>query len=122
MTANLPRRNIVRDVALIVVGAIVYAIGLNCFEIPNGLAAGGAVGLTTISRELLFRNFGVLVPVGMQVLAINVVLLVVVYFRRGLAGATRTVMGIVAQIDPNAIVAISEVYESFGQGFQSLAG
>lgn len=56
MTANLLRRNIVRDVALIAVGAIVYAIGLNCFEIPNGLAAGGAVGLATISRELLFRT------------------------------------------------------------------
>lgn len=35
---------------------------------------------------------------------------------------TPLLKAVVAQIDPNAIVAISEVYEAFGQGFQSLAG
>ena len=48
MPFHFLRSGIVRDVALILVGSAVFAVGLNCFEIPNGIAAGGAAGLATV--------------------------------------------------------------------------
>lgn len=95
MPIDLLRRNIVRDSALIVVGAVIYAIGLNCFEVPNGLAAGGAAGLATIMRAVFLR-YGYSVPIGAQVLCINVLLLAVVLRQGGLRYAARTIIGIIA--------------------------
>ena len=58
-------RGFTRDVITIIFGSIIFAIGLDCFEIPNGLAAGGASGLATISGELCRRNGLPVLPVGM---------------------------------------------------------
>ena len=49
-------RGFSRDAITIIVGSIIFAVGLNCFEIPNGLAAGGATGLATIAAELCRRS------------------------------------------------------------------
>lgn len=67
-----------RDAITIIAGSIIFAVGLDCLEIPNGLAAGGASGLATIVAELCKRNGLPVLPIGMQVLALNVLLMVAV--------------------------------------------
>ena len=55
------RWDLLYDTAMIVLGSIVFAIGLDCFEIPYGLAAGGASGLATIIAAVL-RPHGIILP------------------------------------------------------------
>lgn len=86
-------RRLVRDALLIVGGSVLYAIGIDCFELPNGIAAGGLTGLATIIHAVA-RQAGVILPVGMQTIVMNVVLLAYVvlttrdwsYVSRSLAG------------------------------------
>lgn len=92
---NLLKRGFARDALIIVIGSIIFAIGLDCFEIPNGLAAGGASGLATITAELCRRNGLPVVPVGMQVLAMNALLMGLVVREGGLRYAARTLIGII---------------------------
>ena len=41
---KLSWREVALDAALIFFGSLLFAFGLDCFEIPNGLAAGGIGG------------------------------------------------------------------------------
>lgn len=85
---------LIRDAILITVGSAIFAVGLDCFEIPNGLAAGGVTGLATVFWAIA-KDHGILLPVGMQVLAMNVLLMIPVIKSGGLRYAARTVAGIV---------------------------
>lgn len=95
MPFSFMRRNLARDIALIMAGSLIYAAGLNCFEIPNGIAAGGAAGLGTVLSALLLRHAGVRVGVGALVLGMNALLLIPVYRSGGMRYAARTLAGIV---------------------------
>lgn len=95
MLKRLLRKNIVRDVLVICLGCVIYAVGIDCFEIPNGIAAGGATGLAQVIQSLALRQ-GVRLPIGMQVLAMNVLLLIPVFRTGGMRYAARTIVGIVA--------------------------
>ena len=61
-----------RDVALLVAGSLLFAVGLDCFMVPAGLAAGGITGLATVTHAV----FGW--PVGLQTIAANIVLLALI--------------------------------------------
>lgn len=92
---KLLRRNIVRDTLVIILGCAIYAVGLDCFEVPNGIAAGGVTGLAQVIQSVAAHH-GVRLPIGLQVLAMNAVLLIPVYKTGGLRYAARTVVGVVA--------------------------
>ena len=96
MPFSITHRGLARDIVLILMGSAIFAVGLNCFEIPNGLAAGGAAGLATVLSELIRRFWGVRVGVGALILAMNALLFVPVYRSGGLRYALRTMTGIVA--------------------------
>lgn len=87
-------RNLLRDTGLIVLGSVVFAVGLDCFEVPNGLAAGGFSGLAMIIAELL-RPHGITLTVGMQVLVMNLLLFWPVIHEGGMRYAARTLIGMV---------------------------
>ena len=93
MPFHFLRRNMARDLALILVGSAVFAVGLNCFEIPNGIAAGGAAGLAMVVSELIARATGLRLGVGVLILAMNALLLIPVYRSGGMRYAVRTVTG-----------------------------
>lgn len=95
MAATNAHKGLVKSLVTIIAGSLIFAVGLDCFEIPNGLAAGGAAGLATILSAVLARQ-GIAVPVGMLVLAMNAFLLIPVYRSGGMRYAVRTVTGIVA--------------------------
>lgn len=67
-------RKLAGSVALIVAGTLIYAVGVDAFEIPVGIAAGGVTGLATVLAEV-GSWFGLQVPVGLQTIAMNALLL-----------------------------------------------
>ena len=86
----------VRDYTLMTVGILITAWGLNAFLIPNKLAAGGVSGLATVFYYLFRDRFDVTVPIGMQMLAMNGVLLAIGIRMKGWRYGARTVYGMVA--------------------------
>ena len=86
----------VRDYALMTLGILITAWGLNAFLIPNKLAAGGVSGLATVFYYLFQDKFGVTVPIGMQMLVMNGILLIIGIRAKGWRYGARTVYGMVA--------------------------
>lgn len=82
------------DVPVIMVGCAIAAFAADAFMIPNGLAAGGLTGLATIIAEL-GRRTGMNIPVGLQTIVMNALLLLVVVRSGGLKYAVQTVTGFV---------------------------
>ena len=93
--SRVPWRVVVRDALLIVLGSFVFAVGVDIFEVPNGLAAGGVTGLATVFYAMADAA-GFYLPVGLQTIAMNVILLSLV-IRSGDRGyIVRTIAGIIA--------------------------
>lgn len=92
---KIPWKTVLHDALLIVLGSIVFAVGVDIFEIPYGLAAGGVTGLAMVFSAVA-DTFGVMLPVGIQTIVINALLMILVV-RSGSRGyIARTVAGIVA--------------------------
>ena len=94
MASSRFRKSTLGDIVTIIVGSIIFALGLDCFEIPNGIAAGGISGLATIFAQIA-RGYGINLPIGMQVFAMNMLLMILVVREGGLRYAARTSLGIV---------------------------
>ena len=82
----------VRTYALITLGVLITAFGFDAFLIPNKLAAGGVSGIATVLFYELMR-VGIVAPVGVTMLAMNIVLLGIAAWRRGWRFAGRSVYG-----------------------------
>ena len=63
--SRIPWRVALRDAALIITGSFVFAVGVDIFEIPHGLAAGGVTGLATVFSAIA-DSLGFYLPVGLQ--------------------------------------------------------
>lgn len=83
-----------RDLPAIMLGCAIAAFATGVFMIPNGLAAGGLTGLATIIAEL-GRRAGISLPVGIQTIVMNALLLLVVVRSGGLKYVVQTVTGFV---------------------------
>lgn len=92
--AEIERHNLIRDYAYMVFGSILLAVALDGFLVPDQLAAGGAAGLATIIYYLGL-SVGLYIPIGMQVLVMNALLMIPVYRTGGMRYAARTIFGIV---------------------------
>ena len=84
----------VRDFLWMTAGVLLTAWALDAFLIPNKIAAGGVSGLATVIYYLAGER-GVTLPVGLQMLAMNAVLLVAALRARGLRFATKVIYGTV---------------------------
>ena len=93
--SSLPWRRVAVEALLIVGGSIIFAVGVDCFEIPYGLAAGGVTGLAQVISEVAARA-GVTVPVGLQTIAMNALLMLLVVRTGNKGYMVRTVAGIIA--------------------------
>lgn len=65
------------DFILILAGCVLFATGIDVFLVPNGLVAGGISGIATITSHLAAIN-GFTLPVGIQTICINIVLMLLV--------------------------------------------
>lgn len=89
-------RTLARKVSLILVGSFVFALGVDMFEIPNGLAAGGLTGLATTTSAAAAQA-GITLPVGIQTIAMNALLLLYVYVStRDVSYIAQSMLGILA--------------------------
>ena len=91
---RLIQSQFMRDLPAIMLGCAIAAFATDVFMIPNGLAAGGLTGLATIIAEL-GRRAGISLPVGMQTIVMNALLLLVVVRSGGLKYVVQTVTGFV---------------------------
>jgi uncharacterized membrane-anchored protein YitT (DUF2179 family) len=73
---------------LIVIGALIYAVGLNAFLVANHLAEGGFVG---ISLLLLYK---LRIPVGATFLVLNIPLIVISWRLFGHEFVAKTALGV----------------------------
>ena len=87
------QRRAIFDALLIIVGSFLYAVGVDCFQVPNGLAAGGITGLATVINAVGLRA-GVNIPIGFQGLVVNALLLIPVIRTGGKHYLVRTLAGI----------------------------
>lgn len=85
----------VRDYLFMTIGILITAWGLNAFLIPNRLAAGGVSGLATVFYYFFQDQFGIGVPIGMQMLVMNGFLLVIGIRVKGWRYGARTVYGMI---------------------------
>ncbi|WP_102337764.1 YitT family protein [Collinsella provencensis] len=84
--------NFMNDLPVVMLGCAIAAFATDAFMIPNGLAAGGLTGLATIIAEL-GRRSGVNIPVGLQTVVMNALLLLVVVRSGGVKYAVQTITG-----------------------------
>lgn len=89
------RSRFMRDLPLVLAGCAVAAFATDAFLIPEGLAAGGTTGLATIFQEIA-RRMGFSLPVGVQSIAMNVVLLLFVARTGGRRYVLQTATGFLA--------------------------
>lgn len=92
---DIPWRTVLRDALLIVAGSIIFAIGVDIFEVPYGLAAGGVTGLAMVFSAVA-QTLGVTLPVGLQTIVINALLMILVVKSGSRGYIARTVAGIIA--------------------------
>lgn len=84
-----------RDFALMTLGVLMTAFALDAFLVPNRLAAGGVAGLATVIYYTAQTHLGLTLPVGVQMLAMNAILLLVAWRFRGLRYVAKTLYGAV---------------------------
>ena len=75
MEKSIVRQTVVHDALLIIVGSFIYALGVDCFQIPFGIAAGGVTGLATVIHAAALK-IGMNIPIGMMTIAFNVLLII----------------------------------------------
>jgi uncharacterized membrane-anchored protein YitT (DUF2179 family) len=89
------RNRPIRDFLLVTLGAVITAWSLDSFLIPNKIAAGGVSGLATVVYHVGLER-GVTIPVGVQMLVMNLVLLGIGIRARGWRYGAKTIYGAVA--------------------------
>ena len=86
--------NLFRDLPQVILGCAIAAFATDLFMIPNGLAAGGVTGLATIIQAV-GADHGLSIPVGIQTIVMNALLLLVVGKVGGALYVVQTVTGFV---------------------------
>ena len=86
--------NFFHDLPKIMLGCALAAIATDLFLIPNGLAAGGVTGLATIIQAV-GASHGISLPVGIQTIVMNALLLLVVMREGGMFYVVQTATGFV---------------------------
>ena len=82
------RKNIWKDIALVIIGSILYGAGLSLFLIPKNVVMGGASGLAVTVHALTS------LPVGVGILLINIPLLILNIRLCGWRSMARTIIGV----------------------------
>lgn len=77
------------DIAVIIAGSGVYALGVHCFTAPNNIAPGGVTGLATIISFVTDLNIGMLITV------MNIPLLIAGFFLLNRGTMIKTLIGVV---------------------------
>lgn len=80
-------KEIILEIFGSIIGALVMAIGVALFLLPNQLSSGGVAGIATITYYLLN------IPMGMMILIINIPLFILAIFKIGKYFFIKTLIG-----------------------------
>lgn len=78
------------DIPLIILGALVYSAGINCFTAPNGIAPGGVGGLATVLSYLS----GYRLSIGILFGIMNIPLVIAGFMKLGKSMMLRTLIAV----------------------------
>lgn len=79
-------RSKLREYIIITAGILVVALSLHLFLIPNEIAAGGVSGIA-----MVINNYLPMLPVGMLMLAMNIVLFIIAFITLGRGFGLKTI-------------------------------
>jgi uncharacterized membrane-anchored protein YitT (DUF2179 family) len=79
------KKQVIQEYVISTIGAVLTALGLVCFLIPNNIAAGGASGIAIVLNSFLPFSVGVLMY------AVNIVLFIVAFLTIGKEFGVRTI-------------------------------
>lgn len=82
------RKLLIERTVLVIIGAIIMAVGLELFLIPNNIMDGGIVGISIISSYLIK------IPTGVFIFVLNIPFLYIGYKQIGKTFALTTALGI----------------------------
>ena len=88
---NVKIRNLINDYVLLTVACFFFAFAWECFMIPNGMSAGGMMGLCTIVQ---YATLGV-IPAQYSYIVINAILIVIAVLIMGIGFGFKTIYCIV---------------------------
>lgn len=89
------KRSLAKNLGLVFFGSFLFALGLNCFMEPNGLAPGGISGLAIIIRAASLQSGGPDIPVGIQSLVINFLLMLLAWHEGGPRYVMKSLEGVI---------------------------
>ncbi len=87
-----PKKNLkwLADIPLIILGALIYSAGINCFTAPNGIAPGGVGGLATVISYLSGGKIGIGLLIGL----FNIPLIIAGFIKLGKPMMLRTLLAV----------------------------
>ena len=85
---NIPK--IIIEIVLTIIGALIMALGVSLFLLPNQLSSGGVAGIATITYYLLK------IPMGTMILLINIPLFMMAFFKVGKSFFVKSLIGTIA--------------------------
>ena len=83
-------QKIIIEIVLTIIGALIMALGVSLFLLPNQLSSGGVAGVATITYYLLK------IPMGTMILLINIPLFMMAFFKVGKSFFVKSLIGTIA--------------------------
>lgn len=99
---------IVKEYLILTIASFIFAAAWECFMIPNGMSAGGMMGLCTIIQYATAD----LIPAQVSYIAINAVLMVVAVLAMGIGFGFKTIFCIVVSTLAMGLISGIEVLHS----------
>lgn len=105
---------LVNDFIILTIACFIFAMAWEGFMIPNGMSAGGMMGLCTVVQYAT----GGLIPAQYSYFAINVILIVVAVIAMGIGFGFKTIYCIVvSSLAMEVIASVPEIHSVMGQFF-----
>ena len=112
MEAARKKYYLVNDFIILTVACFIFAIAWEAFMIPNGMSAGGMMGLCTVIQYAT----GGLIPAQYSYFAVNALLIIVAVIAMGIGFGFKTVYCIVmSSVAMEIIASVPEIHSVAGQ-------
>ena len=114
MSTDRKKFYIFNDFIVLTVACFIFALAWEAFMIPNGMSAGGMMGLCTVIQYAT----GGLIPAQYSYFAVNALLIIVAVIAMGIGFGFKTIYCIVmSSVAMQIIASIPEVHSVAGQFF-----
>ena len=114
MEAGKKRYYLINDFLVLTVACFIFAMAWEGFMIPNGMSAGGMMGLCTVVQYAT----GGLIPAQYSYFAINILLIIVAVIAMGIGFGFKTIYCIVvSSLAMEVVASVPEIHSVVGQFF-----